>query len=263
MLRYAIGNPLESVMQAQRRCPICGGTCAVLGEVDFNKSCEERRGNYLPPAGIQVTYFLCEQCGFCFAPEFSQWRPEDFANKIYNTDYARVDPDYYEARPREFAAMLVSMFGDRARGLRHLDYGAGTGLLSEVLQDLGWQSSSYDPFDEGAGRGRIATDYDLITAFEVFEHVPDVRHLVADIASLLAREGLVIFSTLLSDGRLKMGSRIDWWYASPRNGHISLFSKDSLATLGASEGFTFGSFTENVHALWKKVPPWATHMIRA
>ena len=250
-------------MQPQLPCPICDGTCAILGNVDFNKSCDERRGNYLPPAGVEVTYFLCRQCGFCFAPEFAKWRPEDFADKIYNIDYAQVDPDYYEARPREHAAMLISMFGERARGVRHLDYGGGLGLLSEMLRDSGWQSSSYDPFGDGAGRAQISQDFDLITAFEVFEHVPDVRRLVADIASLLAPEGLVLFSTLISDGRLKMGSRIDWWYASPRNGHVSLFSKDSLATLGASEGFTYGSFTENVHAFWKKVPPWAAHMIRA
>jgi hypothetical protein len=34
-----------------------------------------------------------------------------------------------------------------------------------------------------------------------------------------------MFSTLLSDGNIKLGQKLTWWYASPRNGHISLFSR--------------------------------------
>jgi SAM-dependent methyltransferase len=247
-------------MKARLPCPICDGTCGFLGDVDFNKSCEERRGKFLPPAGVSVAYFLCDRCGFCFAPEFARWRPEDFASRIYNKDYPQVDPDYFEVRPRVNAEMLVSMCGERVRGIRHLDYGGGLGLLSELLREAGWQSTSYDRRENDV-RAELAGGFDLVTAFEVFEHAADVRQLVADIASLLAPDGIVLFSTLVSDGHLAPGQRMDWWYASPRNGHVSLFTRDSLVTLGASEGFTCGSFSEDLHAYWKKVPPWASHMI--
>lgn len=248
-------------MQTRLPCPVCDGTCAFLGEVDFNKSCEERRGKFLPPAGVAVAYFRCDRCGYCFAPELASWRPEEFASRIYNESYAQVDPDYFEVRPSANATMLISMCGEQARGIRHLDYGGGVGLLSELLRDAGWQSTSYNLL-EGDVRAGLPGGFDLVTAFEVFEHSPDVRYMVADIASLLAPDGIVLFSTLVSDGHLAPGERVDWWYASPRNGHVSLFSRDSLITLGASEGFTCGSFSENLHAYWKKVPPWAGHMIR-
>lgn len=246
----------------QVTCPICEGACYPLDVVDFNKSCEELRGKYLPLSLIPVYYYLCEHCGFCLAPEFSQWQLEDFEKKIYNSEYGQVDPDYVEVRPRANANTLLKMFGDKGLGIRHLDYGGGRGLLCDTLRESGWQSTSYDPFVDRDMRLENLDKFDLITAFEVFEHVPDVKQLISNLSLLLAQDGIVLFSTLLSDGNLGPRQRLNWWYASPRNGHISLFSKMSLSILGAKEGFQLGSFSPGFHAFWRNVPPWATHIIQ-
>lgn len=244
-------------------CPICAGTCPPVDVVDFNKSCEELRGKFLPLSGIPIYYLLCEHCGFCFAPEFASWRLEDFENNIYNSEYVQVDPDYLDSRPRANASGLASLFGERGTEIRHLDYGGGGGLLSEILRQSGWRSTSYDPFvDRGLLPGDLGK-FDLITAYEVFEHVPEVERLMADLTSLLAEGGIVLFSTLLSDGNIASRQRLSWWYASPRNGHISLFSRQSLAILAAKKGFNFGSFTPGFHAFWRTVPAWAEHIFRA
>jgi hypothetical protein len=229
----------------------------MLDVVDFNKSCEEVRGTYFDLSGIPVYYFFCPNCQFCFAPEFGKWSVRDFEEKIYNGDYALVDKDYIEVRPRGNANLLLMLFKNMSGSVRHLDYGGGNGLLSRLLNDAKWQSRSYDPFvDREVDVGTLG-QYDLVTAFEVFEHVPDVRKLARDLSSLLADNGLVVFSTSLSDGHIAPLGRLTWWYASPRNGHISLFSKKSLSLLGASEGFNVGSFSEGLHAFWRKLPPWA------
>jgi SAM-dependent methyltransferase len=243
-------------------CPVCAGASALIDVVDFNKSCEEVRGKFLPLAGIPIYYSLCAQCGFCFAPEFSRWTLEDFESRIYNDSYVQVDPDYLDVRPRANAQGLVGMFGDRGQEIRHLDYGGGNGLLSDALRKAGWQSASYDPFvDRETDPGALG-EFDLITAYEVFEHVPDVRQLASNLSSLLAADGVVLFSTLVSDGNLGPRQRLAWWYASPRNGHISLFSRQSLSVLGATEGFNFGSFSAVSHAFWRRIPPWAAHIFR-
>ena len=244
-------------------CPVCGGDCLPLDVVDFNKNCEEPAGVYLPMSGVAVYYFQCGQCAFCYAPQFGEWTIQDFEQKIYNDEYVQVDPAYLDSRPRKNAASMVSMFGERGLRIRHLDYGGGRGLLSELLRQARWQSASYDPFVDGpADLGRLGR-FDLITAYEVFEHVPDVWQLAVDLSALLAEDGLVLFSTLMSDGHLLPRQRIGWWYAAPRNGHISLFSKRSLALLGAGQGFNFGSFSEGVHAYWKgRFPAWASHLVK-
>ncbi len=243
-------------------CPVCDSDSAPLDVVDFNKSCDEPRGYYLPLSGIPIYYFLCPQCGFCFAPEMYKWDITEFENKIYNSDYVKVDPDYVETRPKSNAKFLIDIIGNKSTRIKHLDYGGGDGLLSKLLKDTGWQSTSYDPFVNRDVSLNSLGKFDLITAFEVFEHVPQVKKLVADLSSLLVDNGVVLFSTLLSDKEIEAQKRITWWYASPRNGHISLFSQKSLQILCAQENFQLGSFSSGFHAIWKKVPSWASHFIR-
>jgi SAM-dependent methyltransferase len=243
-------------------CPICAGDSFFLDVVDFNKSCEENRDYYLPLSGIPIYYSLCTDCGFCFTPEIYQWTVQEFATKIYNSDYIKVDPDYVESRPRSNAEFLIGLLADKALNIRHLDYGGGDGLLSRLLSEAGWSSASYDPFVNTDLSLDKLGKFDLITAFEVFEHVPNVRQLLKDLSSLLVDDGVVLFSTLLSDGNIEAQKRITWWYASPRNGHISLFSQKSLQTICTQQNFQLGSFSSGFHAIWKKIPSWANHFIR-
>lgn len=242
-------------------CPVCGGAVSLHDVVDFNKSCEEARGVFLPMAGVPVYYALCGGCGFCFAPELYGWSLQDFSAHIYNDDYKLVDPDYADARPRANAAVLVSAFGAQGGNIRHLDYGGGNGMLSGLMGEAGFASTSYDPFVNTGVDPHSLGEFDLITAFEVFEHVPDITSLMVNLSVLRKDNGVILFSTLASDGQVAQHKRLDWWYASPRNGHISLFSKASLAHLAAKFGFSFGSFNDNLHVLWTEAPPFAAHLL--
>src|SRR5207237_795154 len=164
---------------------------------------------------------------FCFASEMYEWTLDQFEHRIYNEQYLEVDPDYAQKRPSLNAAALVAMFGKSGTGINHLDYGGGHGLLSDLMRDSGWKSASYDPFVDRAMQVDHLGKYDLITAFEVFEHVPGVKQLSSDLSTLLNPEGIILFSTLLSDDHIQPRQRLSWWYASPRNGHVSLFSTNS------------------------------------
>jgi SAM-dependent methyltransferase len=168
-------------------CPICAASCSPLDEVDFNKCFSDGAQPVLPRSGIGISYVLCDECRFCFAPEFMTWSLEDFEVKIYNAEYIVVDPDYLDTRPRANANSLLATFGDRGKELRHLDYGGGRGLLGELLCEQGWQSTSYDPFVDRSVSLRDLGQFDLVTAYEVFEHVPDVRRLVTELARLLTQ----------------------------------------------------------------------------
>ncbi|MHB0990625.1 MAG: class I SAM-dependent methyltransferase [Burkholderiales bacterium] len=245
----------------QITCPICNSDCDLLDVVDFNKSCEEPKGTFLPLSGIPVYYVLCNGCGFCFSPDLYRWDLNEFTDKIYNNDYALVDPDYLEIRPKANASSLMAMFKHHASQIRHLDFGGGNGLLARELTGNGWNSISYDPFVNRAIDMKSLGKFDLITAFEVFEHVPDVNDMMANLRTLMAPQAVLLFSTLVSDGSIVKNNRLTWWYASPRNGHISLFSKKSLSIIASQSGFTFGSFNDGFHAFFTEVPAWASHLI--
>lgn len=236
---------------------MCLGEAELLDVVDLNKSCEEARGRHLNLSGVPIYYALCKDCGFCFAPQMCEWPREKFSALIYNESYVLVDPDYILERPQANAEYLLQLLGSSARGVRHLDFGGGQGLLSDLLRDSGWDSSSFDPFVDEQVEPATLGKFDLITAFEVFEHVPDVRHLVSELRRLIADNGVLLFSTLLSDGEIAPMKRLTWWYASPRNGHISLHSQRSLTRLVSDSGFALHSFTPNLHVCWRTAPAWA------
>ena len=103
-----------------------------LDSVDFNKNCEEARGLRLPKSGESVRYYLCDACGFCFAPDIVAWSAKQFEQKIYNDEYAVVDPDY-SRRPTENADCWCDQTFGAAR-VSHIDYGGGYGLLSRLLR---------------------------------------------------------------------------------------------------------------------------------
>ena len=243
--------------RASVACTVCGAAAAAFDVVDFNKSCEEVRHKYLPLSGEAIYYHRCPQCGFCFAPTMCDWPKQRFAEKIYNDGYADVDPDYLAIRPQANAAFLLSSFARFGRR-RHLDYGGGNGLLSRTLREAGWQSQSYDPFVDDETELQALGSFDLISAFEVFEHVPDIHAVLSEVLPLLRDEAALIFSTTMSDGAIVPGRRLDWWYAAPRNGHVALHSRASLQTLAADYGLRLVSLSTWLHLfLQPSVPEWA------
>lgn len=244
-------------------CPVCGGPCSLLDVVDFNRTSHGLAPDAPGRPGMPVHYVMCHRCGFCHAPEIAAWTPEAFRQNIYNDEYAALDPDYVEVRPRANAGTLLATFGERGRAIRHLDYGGGNGLLSSILNAAQWRSVSYDPYVNRDTPIAELGRFDLITAFEVFEHVPDAGALMANLHTLLAPGGMVIFTTLLSDGHLKFNEKMTWFYVSPRTGHITFYSAASLALLGHRYGWNFGSFSELIHVFYTDVPEWASHLIRA
>lgn len=241
-------------------CPICRGKSDAYDVVDLNRA---SHGNVYPLSGIAVYYFRCENCEFIYAPMFRDWGKEKFTELIYNDDYGKIDGDMYSTRPTHNASILKSLFDSNKHNIRHLDYGGGNGLLSKVLSNDGWLSSSWDPFQEAQQEAPVPGTYNLITAFEVFEHASDVRKLMDDLNILMSNKSMVMLSTMLSDGQVKEGKQLNWWYACPRNGHISLFSRKSISKLAADYGFNFASFSDNLfHVLYKDIPDFAIPLFK-
>jgi 2-polyprenyl-6-hydroxyphenyl methylase/3-demethylubiquinone-9 3-methyltransferase len=213
-------------------CKICGSAVDFFDVCDFNKSTD---GYRFGPSGISVTWLRCTTCSFIFADFFDKWTQKDFERFVYNQDYVKVDGEYLGARPKRIAAHVAQLLsGHRACSI--LDYGSGSGLFARHMAELGFPKvENYDPFSSPK---RPVGQFDIITCFEVVEHSPDPLGTFLDLASFLKPGGLVMLGTALQPPEIGI-IRTSWWYAAPRNGHLSLYSDHALAVVAGRAGLRF------------------------
>lgn len=248
----------QPIAPAQVPCKCCGGNALLFGVVDFNKNCEVRRQSPLPLAGVPVYYHRCTRCAFIFTVAFDGFTDQQFLDVIYNAQYALVDPEYAEVRPRGNAEFIKSQLA-RDKSISILDYGGGNGRLASLLRDAGFAKvDTYDPFVKEFST-RPAERYDCIICFEVVEHSNRPRETFAEVDSLLKPNGLLLFSTLLQPPDINAAG-VAWWYLAPRNGHVSLYTEAALAWLLNPLGLQLGSFNANLHlAFRQRLPAFAQH----
>ncbi|HET6250154.1 MAG TPA: class I SAM-dependent methyltransferase [Tepidisphaeraceae bacterium] len=240
-------------------CKFCKFEASLFGIVDFNKSCEDHKREALPLSGIPVYYHRCPRCRLVFTIAFDHFSNADFLAHIYNEGYAAVDPDYATIRPTGNAGMLAQIFG-ASKNISILDYGGGNGTLAAALRTAGFTDVvTFDPFVAEFSK-RPERRFDLVVCFEVVEHTTKPMTTFADLDSLMKRDGLMLFSTLLQPDDIDV-VKTGWWYLAPRNGHVTLYNGSVLQTLLAGRGLKFGSCNANLHAAWRKVPEFAKHFI--
>jgi 2-polyprenyl-6-hydroxyphenyl methylase/3-demethylubiquinone-9 3-methyltransferase len=234
-------------------CKICEGSTGLFGVVDFHKSCEDRRGLDLPLSGVPIYYRRCGACGFLFTDAFDDWSESEFRTHIYNDAYIAVDPDYKTVRPSSNAAFVANLWGKHKAGLRVLDFGGGNDVFCTALRAGGFPVAvTYDPMvPEFATRPE--GKFDLVTCFETLEHVPDPVASIARIVECAADPGAVFFSTLTQPADFDRHG-LSWWYVGPRNGHISIFTKQALAAVWARHGYKTASVSDGLHLAFRTLP---------
>jgi SAM-dependent methyltransferase len=248
--------PLAPMTDAAIPCKCCGAPAVPYGAVDFRKNCHQQDAHLLRPSGVAIQYHRCGACGFVFTRAFDRFSHDDFARWIYNDQYALVDPEYASSRPQGNAIAVAQLLGESARSVDILDYGGGNGTLAAKLRESGFANArTFDPFVPEFSE-RPTAKFDLIVSFEVMEHTTDPRGTVADMLSMLREPGLVLFSTLYQPADFgQLG--LNWWYAGPRNGHVSLYTEAAAAHLAGAFGYGSGSFSDLLHVFVKQVPPFA------
>lgn len=229
-------------------CKVCGHPAVFFGAVDFNKNPE----GALPFAGVSIPYHRCESCGLIFSTAFDTWSNDDFRAHIYNDDYVKVDPEYVSARPLAWADAVAAFALKHGGNPRILDYGGGSGLMARALREKGLSAVSWDPM-----KPEVPPEphtFDIVTCFEVLEHTPTPKKSAKEILAFLAPAGVVIFSTLVSDSWSPCD--VNFWYVAPRNGHITIHTKNSLRTLFGAFGYRVHHMTDDVHMAFQTPPSW-------
>jgi SAM-dependent methyltransferase len=252
-------DSLKPLSTTPQPCKVCAGPAALYGVVDFHKSCAEANGIRLPLSGVPIYYRRCAVCDFIFTEAFDDWNHDQFKEHIYNDGYQTIDPDYQAKRPSENANFVTRQWGAHKAETRVLDYGGGNDVFCSVLRASGFPVAvTYDPMTPEHAH-RPDGKFELVTCFETLEHLPDPAAGIASILEYTANPGLIFFSTFAQPDDFN-NYGLHWWYVGPRNGHVSIFSKQALRHAFGLHGYKLVSFSDNFHLAFRTLPPYLAHL---
>jgi hypothetical protein len=223
------------------KCKVCSGESLPLGKARILSK-------------YDVGYFRCSSCGFV-QTEAPYWLKESYTEAIASSDVGLIRRNLELARMLKVMLPLVT---DPAG--RFIDYGGGNGMLVRMMRDEGfdfrWHDAHSDnQFAEGFGAEPGST-YELLTAFEVLEHLEDPR---GGLQEMLEFSDRVLISTYLLPEPCPLPG--EWWYYGLDHGqHIALFSRASLEKLAAGAGARLYSNGTNLHLVARR--PVSQHLFR-
>lgn len=200
-------------------------------------------GSALVLTKYKVKYYQCSNC------KFVQTEEPYWLDEAYNSAISAVDVGIVK-RNRELAesthSLIVNFF---KKTKSFLDYGAGYGLFVRLMRDKGFNFYWYDKYAENLFsrnfKGNKNKKYDLITAFEVFEHLPNP---IEEVEAMLKHGKSIFFSTyLLPKSNPKPNQ---WWYYVTIAGqHVSIYTRKSLEILAKKHKLNFITDGKNLHLI--------------
>jgi SAM-dependent methyltransferase len=204
--------------------------------------------------GFPFSYLKCQGCGLVFLS------PRPDGKEVLQF----YEQDYYGENPQKFRSGLeaLRLFFARNRMRRvqkffpssgkALDIGCGEGTFLQLLQKEGWECHGTELTAESASRairlgisvsvGQIDEDrfaphsFDLITLWQVLEHLPDPMRTLKIATHLLKKGGILAISTPNIDSLQAEVGRNQWFHLDPPR-HLYLYSPRTLEQIIGSFGF--------------------------
>jgi SAM-dependent methyltransferase len=163
-----------------------------------------------------------------------------------------------------------------------LDIGAATGFFLDLARQRGWEPHGVEPSDHAASIGRakgidVITGtlddcrfpdhfFDVITLWDVIEHLPEPRKALATVRRLVKPKGIIVINTPDSGSMLSKTLGTKWHLVVPPE-HLNLFHRKSLQLLLEESGFsvlqtdTIGKrftiqYVTQTLAHWTKMKVW-------
>lgn len=232
-------------------CSLCGGS-------------RKRFVRTKPGVIVKENFRLvaCETCGHIFVdPRIADEQLASLYDEAYyfgngfdrTIDYRAADSPSKQAEARNVRETVAAASGEPLKGKKWLEFGCGGGSLLSDLLGQGVDATGFDDSETARGicasknlpvisKGTLAHlkgTFDVVSALEVIEHVPDPRSFLAFLGSFLKIGGIVFVQT----GNWNIVKRIPGTPYLMPEGHIQYFTPAAMRQLFSEVGF------EEIHVL--------------
>ena len=195
-----------------------------------------------------VEYFQCSNCGFV-QTEAPYWLDEAYSEAIASSDVGMLSRSTMFSNAAN--NIIFNLFNHNAK---FLDYGGGYGVFVRMMRDFGFDFYWHDKYCKNIFSQGFEADenssysYELVTAFEVFEHF--VKPL-EDIQKIFKFSRNILFSTKLLPAKNPKPS--EWWYYALDEGqHISIYTSKALSIIAEKFNLNFYSNGDSLHLFTDK-----------
>jgi hypothetical protein len=201
-----------------------------------------------PVLGRETRYYECPKCGYLQTEE-PYWLAEAYADPIND-----VDTGIMWRNQSNVGRVVMTLCAFRCLHGSIVDYAGGYGILVRLLRDAGLDAKWRDKYCQNlVARGFEAEsgNFDLLTAFEVLEHLVDP---VAELSQMLATSSIVLVTTELIPTPATPSP--NWEYLGPEHGqHIGFFRRATLEAIAAKLKCHFSSDNVSVHVFSRRRIP--------
>lgn len=199
--------------------------------------------------------YKCRNCGFIFVAEyknFSEIYSKDYFNGAKNGfGYVDYDKDK-SAMSGAFGAYLDKIEKIIPEKGKLLDIGAATGYFLEMAGQRGWEATGVEISEYASEKARVKglniingvledadlsnETFDVITFFDLIEHVPDPKTQLLTAYKFLKKYGLIVVNTPDSNSFYAkiMGK---YWHAIAPPEHLAIFNQPNFSLLLKKCGF--------------------------
>jgi hypothetical protein len=179
-----------------------------------------------------IDYFHCPACDLIQTQQ-PYWLEEAYDSAMCVSDTGAIARNIRTARLTSSLARILGL----TPASRCLDFGGGHGVFVRMMRDRGfsfkWSDAHAKNLFAVGFEGKATDTHDLLTSFEVLEHLVDVSGELDRLFS--SRPAVVLLSTMLH-----RNDNADWWYFSPHTGqHVAFYSQRTMRHIADRFGYSF------------------------
>ena len=191
----------------------------------FCRICNTSSNQYYKDSRV---FYKCPQCSLIFTEHTLDREGQE---KHYKGQWENSSKEHVVA----LADNLLTIINKYKKPSRILDFGSGSGSLTDEFLSRGIDTTPYEPMEHGnLAKQNYQDKFDAVIATEVIEHLPNLWDELKNIMEVLTHDGIAVFTTLMTNAFVDTPNEQfafrKWWYKDDLT-HVSFFCNRSLAKL--------------------------------